>query len=174
MNSETDWTCIVNDDIHYERCWDDQFRKLVEKKPEFDIFLLCHPYNWSGFAVNRRFVAQYPFRLEFPEGYYEDDDIYLRVAYRNHRKNKNEVYTKDIYCLPYNESRKGAPRRLFKHVPIHSKQESEFHNRWDDQANLKVFLKYWAMTNPSVRGAIQSKNEQDWWKPTEETKRFGK
>lgn len=167
-HARTDWVCIVNDDIHYEHCWDDQFRKLTRKKPNYDAFLLCHPYNWSGFAVCHRFVAEYPFRLEFPEGYYEDDDIYLRVALRNRWTRKTQVYRNEggIYCLPFNEKTKeGQPRGLFKHVPIHTKEKSKFHNPWNEQANFAVFSKYWTQVAPGTPGGIECKDGR-WWKPT--------
>jgi len=151
--SKTEWTCITNDDLYFMPAWDTTFKELVERKQEHDIFLLCNPYNWSGFAVNKKFIQDFPWRTEFPEGYFEDDDIYLRVASANNLHKKSEIYTKAIYNLPYVES-----RYCFEHRPVHSKNDSKFHRGWDGPLNKQFFDQWWQEVTPKFPGAIENKN----------------
>lgn len=156
--SMTDWTVIINDDTSLTLGWDVIFRNLLEKEPNHDIYLLCHPFNWSGFAVNRAFVKEFPWRTEFPEGYYEDNDIYLRVATARGLTKKSEIYTKAIYCLPY--VTEGQPTKFcFTHAQDNAiSKRSPHYTRWNSAANLRVFNKYWRRRSPGTPNAIEMKD----------------
>jgi hypothetical protein len=154
-SSSTDWTVITNDDIYFMPGWDTKFRDLLKKEPGFGLYLLCHPYNWSGFAVHTSFVEEFPWRTEFPAGYHEDNDIYLRVATARGLTTKSEIYTKAIYCLPFATS---PPQYCFQHLHHTETQKSKFYTRWNEEANLKVFTKYWRQCAKWTPGAIENKN----------------
>ena len=46
--SNTDLTIITNDDIYFMPGWDLMLINLLKEKPDFGLYLLCHPYNWSA------------------------------------------------------------------------------------------------------------------------------
>lgn len=160
--SLTDWTVLVNDDTYFMPAWDATFIELINRETTYDCYLLCEPYNWSGFAVNKKFIKEFPWRTEFPAGYHEDDDLFLRVASARGLAKKSEVYSKEIYCLPYNESStEGKPRHCFSHEQGNDKsKKSKDYTRWNDQANLNIFNKYWQEVSADTPGAIENKNER--------------
>ena len=156
--SNTEWTVIINDDTYLMPAWDETFRQLLNKEPGHGCYLLCHPYNWSGFAVSRDFIQEFPWRTEFPEGYHEDDDLYLRVAQARGFTTKSEVYTKAIYCLPFAT---GLTQYCFTHSSDNAEsKKSEYYTRWNQQANARVFHKYWRRVAAGTPGAIENKNGQ--------------
>ena len=154
--SKTEWTVITNDDTTFMPLWDQIFRDLIKKDLGHEIYLLCHPYNWSGFAIHPSFLEKFPWRTEFPSGYHEDDDIYLRVATAHSLTKKSEVYSGPIYCLPYvTEGREYC----FTHSTDNADSKRSAHyTRWDQRANAVVFHKYWQQVAANTPGAIENKN----------------
>ena len=155
--SRTKWTVITNDDVYFMPAWDTTFKTLIEKEPSHELYLLCHPYNWSGFAVNRAFVEEFPWRTEFPAGYHEDNDLYLRIATARNLFKKSDIYTEAIYCLPFATD---PPEYCFQHLHHTETEKSPHYTRWDEEANLAVFNKYWRRCPKFEKGAIENKNGQ--------------
>ena len=156
-HSDTDWTILANDDIYFNPSWDLNFKRLAtHEAPGFGIYLLCHPYNWSGFAVNKDFVERFPWRTEFPAGYHEDNDLYLRVASAYCYTAKSDIYSKAIYCLPYVTN---GREYCFTHSTDNADSKRSTHyTRWDQKANQLIFHKYWRQCHPTTPGAIENKN----------------
>jgi hypothetical protein len=160
--SNTEWTVITNDDTTFMPAWDKIFRDILKEHgtdtghSAYAIYLLCHPYNWSGFAVHRSFLEEFPWNLEFPSGYHEDDELYLRVATARGFTKKSEVYSKAIYCLPYVTN---GRRYCFTHSTDNSDSKRSAHyTRWDQKANQLVFHKHWRQCHSNTPGAIENKN----------------
>lgn len=156
----TDWIVLLNDDCIFGHEWQMEFDKLIRDHSGFDIYLLCEPYNWSGFAVNTRWYKEFgevlkPF--DYIEGYWEDNDIYLTMAAAKGLRTKDEIYRKLIYCVPYNHEGFG----LFTHKPWHGKAGNR---RWNDQINKAVFDQRWVQSAEDDPLAIELKNGT-WWRP---------
>lgn len=151
--SKTHWTFLINDDIVFNPRWDEQWELIKNNQPLFDMFLLCEPYNWSGFVVNKNWYNKFAWMLnkpQFPAGYYEDDYIYLEMADYYTCKTKKDVYTKAIYCVPFNL---GFGLFEHKHIP-----PASFANKWDKMANFKAFSKYWTEVHPGYPDGIEAKD----------------
>lgn len=154
INKNRDWSFIINDDIVFEINWDQQWEAIKDNSNE-NIMLLCHPYNWSGFAVNKDWYNEWHWMfddIDWPAAYYEDDFIYLEMAYYHRLKTKAEIYGNKgpICCVPYRYS-----IRLFEHKHI---PPSRFANKWDKEANKKVFNQYWREVSPDWEKSIEAKD----------------
>lgn len=153
--SRTDWTFLINDDIVFEKGWDITWETIFQNNQLEKIFLCCDPYNWSGFAVSKKWLDEWSWlftRINWPAAYYEDDFIYLEMADKYKCKTKAEVYGNDgpICSIPFRFN-----TRLFEHKHI---PPSQFANRWDKAANKAVFKKYWREVSPDWEGAIEAKD----------------
>jgi hypothetical protein len=163
--ARNEYPVFLNDDVIAEPRWDLLLETLIADVGHVDCWLLTDPlpHEWSGWACRRSFLERYPFRTEFPGGYYEDDDLYLRVAVDAGLRLKDEVYRSAIYCLPYVEG-----RRLFFHQP---EPKSPGAGKWDLEANVPTFLKHWRVVPPNYPGAVQNKHESQWFAPRKDQPR---
>lgn len=152
--ASNNWMMFLNDDILFTKNWDIKFQLMVEQNYGINIYLLCNPYGWSGWGCNRNFLKEFPFRTEFPGIYFEDDDIYLRVAHANNLKTKHDVYHGPIYDQ---FTRDGES--LFIHKHINDPKRNIFL-----EGNEKMFRKLWIKCSPNDPDAIQGKNGRDYYK----------
>jgi hypothetical protein len=153
---ENDWILICNDDCVPTRPLEQEIWGLLNSTSH-KMFLLCHPNGFSGFLLNKKFWEDMGmFRDEFPEGYYEDDDWFLRVAL-NTNSTREEVMKYYIFSFYDNYG-----FSLFKHKPnpeVSSK-------KWNKHANKLVFDKYWREVPPKTMGSIENKGGK-WYVPVE-------
>lgn len=134
--AEHDWVLLVNDDVLFTPKWDRELEKLILDNPDFGMFLLCLPQQFSGFAINKEFYRKYgPFRQEYPRGGWEDIDFFLTVTLKTGCRNRKEVYSRHIYPA---DRIKGGP--LIQHHIIH---DSKYRRSWNHAINFRVFEKYW-------------------------------
>lgn len=147
---------ICNDDCVPNGRWEDKLDLVVEKLPH-KMFLLCHPNGFSGFCLDRSFWQKHNyFNYDFPEGYYEDDDWFLKVGFQEGCANKQEIFQKYIFSYydNYGES-------LFLHVPHFGPLGNR---KWDKKANKAVFDHFWIEVAPGTKGAIENKGGK-WYIP---------
>lgn len=152
-----EWVIICNDDCIPVYPWEVEVNRLIEMHPH-QMFLLCHPNGFSAFCLHRQFWQKHKyFNGAFPEGYYEDDDWFLKVCFQE-EVDKAGVFKKFIFSY-YDSFGEG----LFVHQP-EIEGISYSGKKWDKKANQDVFFRFWEETAPNTRGAVENKNGR-WFKP---------
>jgi len=152
--AKTEWVVICNDDSIPTHLWTESLEQVINKTPH-QMYLLCHPNGFSAFCLNKTFWNKHGgFNNEFPEGYYEDDDWFLRVAFQEHVRNRQQVM--DNFIFSYFDNFKIS---LFHHMPIKTKTRG-----WNREKNKKIFDKYWVQVRPDTEGAIENKSGK-WYIP---------
>lgn len=148
---------ICNDDCVPCDRWMQDLVAIVSKVPH-DMILMSQPNGFSAFYLHKTmWLKEGGFRDEFPAGYYEDDDWFLRVALNNGLTRQEVMDQKILSCADT------LGRGLFEHKPLDSSLGVGL-SKWDKSANKKVFAKYWAETAPNSPGAIENKGGK-WYVP---------
>ena len=147
-NAETAWVVLSNDDSFPTWTWEQSLTEHIEGFGD-KIFLMCHPNGFSTFAIKKYVWEKYgKFNKEFPAGYYEDDDFYLKAAVKENLYRKNDMMQKVFFSF-YDNYKKA----LFAHNP-----PRENLPKWNKLANKVVFDKYWVEVPSGMKHAIENKN----------------
>lgn len=148
-----DWTLLCNDDIESNvDFWDDAIHDIMAVIKR-EVYTFCYPNGFSAFLVHQPLVERVGwFRDEFPAGYWEDDDFFLKIAVYYGLHTKTEVMDKIVFSYFDNFG-----TMIFQHRPVGQENE-KYLGKWNGNENKVIFDKYWQEVTGGIKNCYEAKS----------------